>query len=41
MKFALLYSPKKIQMAIDGAWCYEWRAAVRSGGDGEEGRAAL
>jgi hypothetical protein len=32
----LLCSPKKIQMAIDGAWCYEWRSAVRSGRDGEE-----
>jgi hypothetical protein len=26
-------------MAMDGAWCYEWHAAVRSGRDGEEGRA--
>jgi hypothetical protein len=34
-----LCSPKKIQKAMDGAWCYEWRAAVRSGRDGEEGRA--
>ena len=34
-----LCSPKKIQMAMVGAWCYEWRAAVRSGRDGEEERA--
>lgn len=38
-EFALLCSPKKVQMAMNGAWCYEWRAAVRSGRDGEEGSA--